>query len=165
LKVLYAAVKAGIDPGTAAYNTFNGELERAIRNLQTLDGLRASGVGTGNSQAGKVDAKSRGGRVGYFSEGAFLADFLAGRYARGTDRIPAMLTRGEYVVNAESTRQFLPVLRALNAGRFPDSSGGGGFTMGDMNITVQGGNTADRTIRNVADGIRRGLRTGAIRPF
>ena len=27
------------------------------------------------------------------------------------------------------------------------------------------GSTADRTIRNVADGIRRGLRTGAIRPF
>lgn len=159
-----AAVKAGIDPGTQAYGDFNRELERAILNLQKLDGLKASGVGTGNSQKGKVENHARGGRVGYFGDGGFLADFLSGRYARGTDRVPAMLTRGEYVMNAGSTRQFLPLLRALNAGRVPAGLGGG-FSMGDMNITVQGGSTSDRTISSIANGIRRGLRTGAIRPF
>jgi hypothetical protein len=102
--------------------------------------------------------------VGHFSDGGFLADFLAGRYASGTDRIPAMLTRGEYVVNAQQTRQFLPLLRAINAGRLPASGAGASTTnVGDIHITVQGGNTADLTIKNIAAGLRRGLRTGQIR--
>lgn len=156
-----AAIQTGIDPGIAAFQTFNNQLDRAITKLQEVQRLQAGGAGA----APEVESKSHGGRVGYFSDGAFLSDFLSGKYATGTDRIPAMLTRGEYVVNAGSTKQFLPLLRAINAGKLTAQGANQGTSVGDINITVQGGSSADGTIKNIASGLRRGLRTGSIRPF
>jgi hypothetical protein len=37
-----------------------------------------------------------------------------GTLARGTDTVPAMLTPGEFVVNAKATRQNLPLLQSIN---------------------------------------------------
>lgn len=39
---------------------------------------------------------------------------------RGTDTVPAMLTPGEFVVNAKATRKFLPLLRSINAKGYAD---------------------------------------------
>jgi hypothetical protein len=43
---------------------------------------------------------------------------------RGTDTVPAMLTPGEFVVNAASTRKHLPLLRNINAGTRYYAGGG-----------------------------------------
>lgn len=49
---------------------------------------------------------SKGGKVGYFATGG----------PSGTDTIPAWLTPGEFVMNADATRQFLPYLQSMNKG-------------------------------------------------
>jgi hypothetical protein len=51
---------------------------------------------------------NRGGVV-YASTGT-----LVNYQPRGTDTVPAMLTPGEFVVNARSTKTHLPLLRAIN---------------------------------------------------
>jgi hypothetical protein len=53
--------------------------------------------------------------------GGLIPYFLGGGFAKGTDTVPAMLTPGEYVVNKESTKSFLPLLTALNESRYPSS--------------------------------------------
>ena len=41
---------------------------------------------------------------------------------KGTDTVPAMLTPGEFVVNARSTSQHLPLLKAINSGAGVDAT-------------------------------------------
>jgi TP901 family phage tail tape measure protein len=95
-----------------------------------------------------------------------------GRYAeggpvsgpRGTDNIPAWLTAGEFVVNADSTRRFYTQLLSINSGRQPRYFAGGGLvTVGDINVNVSGGDTSERTIREIAQGINTELRRGTVR--
>lgn len=43
--------------------------------------------------------KHDGGMIGYFSKGGSVGSMPFGNYANGTDKIPAMLTQGEYVQN------------------------------------------------------------------
>jgi len=60
--------------------------------------------------------KARGGLI-YASEGQ-LVNFQP----QGTDTVPAMLTPGEFVINARSTSEHLPLLKAINSGNY--SKGG-----------------------------------------
>lgn len=58
----------------------------------------------------KVEYKNQGGLI-YASEGQ-LINFQS----RGTDTVPAMLTPGEFVVNAGATSRNLPLLQKMNGG-------------------------------------------------
>jgi TP901 family phage tail tape measure protein len=100
---------------------------------------------------GSVNA-SKGGR--YFAIGG-----------RGTDTIPAMLSPGEFIVNARSARNFFPQLQAINAGQLPTyrEQGGSVTNVGDVNVTVQGGDNSQQTIREIAQGLRRELGRGTIK--
>jgi hypothetical protein len=52
-----------------------------------------------------------------------------------TDRVPAMLMPGEYVVNKASTRAFLPILQAINGSKFPSMLGNAGTgKIGPLNL-------------------------------
>jgi hypothetical protein len=42
-----------------------------------------------------------------------------------SDSIPAMLSNGEFVVNAQATKQFAPLLNAINSGNLPAFADGG----------------------------------------
>lgn len=96
--------------------------------------------------------------------GKFFPKFLAGGglSSRGTDTVPAMLSPGEFVVNARSSRRFFSQLQAINAGVKPifRQEGGPVTSVGDINVTVNGGKDADATGRTVARSIRRELRRG-----
>ena len=59
---------------------------------------------------------SSGGII-YAANGALMS-----AQAKGTDTVPAMLTPGEFVVNRESTKQYLPLLKSINSGNY--ASGG-----------------------------------------
>jgi len=63
---------------------------------------------------GGLDASpySRGGLI-YASNGMFVP--------RGTDTVPAMLTPGEFVVNAGATKKNRPILEAINGGASTDN--------------------------------------------
>lgn len=69
--------------------------------------------------------------VGTAAVTAALVAFKDGGYVSGPggprdDRIPALLSDGEYVINAAATRRARPILEAINAGQDPATAAGGG---------------------------------------
>jgi hypothetical protein len=97
-----------------------------------------------------------------------MMDFLAaGGQARGTDTIAAMLSPGEFVMNARSSRKFFPQLVAMNAGVSPAFRADGGsvtnVTIGDVVVQNQGG--TGRIGRTAAAAIQREIRRGTSKPF
>lgn len=80
----------------------------------------------------------------------------------GTDTIPAMLTRGEFVVNAAATRRFYSQLVAMNAGVKPvyRQDGGAVTNIGDINVSVNGSSSTRQTAREIATALRREVRRG-----
>jgi hypothetical protein len=96
--------------------------------------------------------------------GRSLPRFLSGGgfAARGTDTIPAMLSPGEFVVNARSSKRFFSQLQSMNAGRQPvyRQDGGPVTNVGDINVSVGNSQEAGTTGRTIARSIRRELRRG-----
>ena len=94
------------------------------------------------------------GEVQHKAKGGFIS--------RGTDTVPAMLTPGEFIVNAKSTRKFYSELVSMNAGRQPIYRAQGGpvttQTIGDIHVNVTGGSTSEKTIREIGPALRRELR-------
>lgn len=63
-----------------------------------------------------------------------------------TDTVPTLLTPGEFVMNRNSTRRFLPMLKQMNQSLYPGSFGGSGST---LMARVNTSNTQiDRTVYN-----------------
>lgn len=89
---------------------------------------------------------------------AFGGFFAHGGFTRGKDNIPAMLTRGESVLNAAATNRFYAQIQAMNAGQEPVFRGQGGpvtnNSIGDVVVNMSPG--ADG--RMIADTLRRELR-------
>jgi hypothetical protein len=128
---------------------FINEIERATAAMQELAAAAAK-VPSPNSDATRTAA--HGGM-------AFLA---GGGEPRGTDVIPAMLTPGEMVMSAATTRRFASQLTAMNAGSRPTYHNQGGHVtnIGDINVNVEGGGTGRQTARSIATELRRELRRG-----
>jgi TP901 family phage tail tape measure protein len=86
-----------------------------------------------------------------------------GLVARGTDTIPAMLSPGEFVVNAASSRKFFSQLTAINAGVTPSSptvkAGDVHYHVGDVHVH---GNAEPVTPRDMARAVQRELRRSTI---
>jgi len=84
---------------------------------------------------------------------------------RGSDTIPAMLSPGEFVVNAASSRKFFSQLVAINNNKQPvyRASGGPVTNVGDVNISVNGASAPKETARAVAAELTRELRRNTSR--
>lgn len=179
-KAMQEFASAGQGAGVALSDSILPAVKKADALIQKLQEAKAliNALDTGapfpktNAPAGQVTPKgvveedSRGGTIGYFSKGgSFLTDFFNGRYASGTDRIPAMLSPGEEVINAKESSQFRPLIKAINSGRLSQGSGVGSSyhtSVGDINITVAGRPTTEGTIREIGFGLRRAIRTGSL---
>ncbi len=95
--------------------------------------------------------------------------------AAGVDRVPAMLTAGEFVMTKAATQQFLPQLHQMNRGVPPQHFAKGGLvgslaspssvdsstSVGDINVSVT--TTGDVNPRALATEINRQIRVGNIR--
>jgi hypothetical protein len=70
-------------------------------------------------------------------------------------------------VNARAARNFFPQLQAINAGQQPiyRDQGGAVTNIGDINVTVQGGDNSSQTIREIASGLRRELKRKTARIY
>ena len=69
-----------------------------------------------------------GGGLGFSGGGVVKAatgGYISGAGTGTSDSIPAMLSNGEYVINAAATRKFGPLLSAINSGRFGKFASGG----------------------------------------
>ena len=118
------------------------QVEIAVRNIANRTG-----------QEVPVAMRSKGGII-YASNGTL---------ARGTDTVPAMLTPGEFVVNAKATRQNLPLLQSINRskggrvryfaeGGLNDISGVGAQTARNTQINTMKEN--NRVQNNILSGVK-----------
>jgi hypothetical protein len=82
------------------------------------------GGGGGGSLAGMSDFSSIGSGLNFGTTFA-TGGFVSGPGGPKEDKVPAMLSAGEFVVNAASARKFLPFLHALNEGKIQHRKGGG----------------------------------------
>ncbi len=114
-------------------------------------------------QAAAAAAASAGAMTAAYGAVVHRAD--GGPIPRWTDKIHAMLTPGEVVVNATASRQFYPQLQAMNAGSQPvfRDRGGPVTNIGDINVNVKGGDTSPQTIKEIAIGLRRGIQRKTIK--
>lgn len=138
--------------GTSANNA-RIQVEELRKSLGFLGGL-VPDVPTGNAAG-----LARGGLAPkYLAQGGF-----PGR-PKGTDQIPAWLSRGEMVINAKSAKQFYSQLQAINAGKQPiyRQEGGPVTNVGDINVTVNNTTTNPVDGRQLATAIRREVRKGTI---
>jgi TP901 family phage tail tape measure protein len=88
-----------------------------------------------------------------------------GMASRGQDTIPVMAAPDEFFMNARSSRRFASELQAMNAGREPifRDKGGSVTNVGDINVSVTQGESANQTARQIASSLRRELRRGTSR--
>ncbi|WP_353641962.1 phage tail tape measure protein [Mesorhizobium sp. WSM2239] len=93
-------------------------LKMALQALLLGQGPLAS-IGGGGGGGGLFGALL-GGLLGLAEGGR-----VRGRGTGTSDSIPAMLSDGEYVVNAKATRKYLPALEAINSGKAPAFATGG----------------------------------------
>jgi TP901 family phage tail tape measure protein len=135
------AVNAGVGPAQAIEQSL-WSAAAAAQAMQSS--LSTSGMGYAS-----------GGAVRYLAEGG----------PSGTDTVPAWLSPGEFVVNAQSARRFAPQLIAMNAGIRPTFRSDGGptynTTVGD--VVVQGAEQPRQTAREVVSAIKREMRRGTVK--
>lgn len=88
---------------------------------------------------------------------------FGGMVRRGTDSVLALLSPGEYVMNAKATRKFYSQLVAMNSG-IPTFANGGAvnnFT-GDFNITLQPSGNSTVDVQEIGRLLRREIRRGTV---
>ena len=117
-------------------------LTKEIKNIRDKDAAVEGGAAAAVAAGKGIDvAVAPGGGVapvGRAKGGVIYAEkgALINFEPKGTDTVPAMLTPGEFVVNARATQQHLPLLQAINenkGGKIP------GFNQGGLIYLAAGG--------------------------
>ncbi|KAB0538467.1 tape measure domain-containing protein [Pseudochrobactrum saccharolyticum] len=114
--------------GKSAAEAFADALNKVLDKLleMSLNGIFGQSGGSNwfSSLFGSIVGRKNGGVV-YAATGGLLR----GAGGPRSDSIPAMLSNGEYVVNAAATKQFRPILEAINSGRGLRLNDGGMATL------------------------------------
>jgi hypothetical protein len=155
------AAEAAAPAAKAMADSFAGiarEATSLVAQLVELNRQVASLRGGAPAPVPPVPAEPKffGGKMNYMNFGGFAP--------RGSDQVPAMIGRDEYVMTANATKKFLPLLRAMNSGGMsPSTNSGGSVTnVGDIHVNVSGGSTSSDTVREIGTKLRRGIRRGTI---
>ncbi|REK17957.1 MAG: phage tail tape measure protein [Planctomycetota bacterium] len=149
-------VSGALVNGANAIETAGQSAAQAIQQAAAA-AAAAGGGGGGQAFGGLIRGYADGGPVVPFH---YMA---AG--GKGTDTVPAMLTPGEFVINARSAGKFFPQLQAINAGiapSFPSVTNNSNVSIGDINVNA---NDSEAIVKEVATALRRQLRRGVIKPF
>ncbi len=91
--------------------------------------------------------------------------YAAGGPFRGQDRQLTALARGETVVNRKNSSRFFSELNAMNQGSQPvyREQGGTVTNVGDVNVTVKGGDSSQQTVREIGHALRREVKRGNLK--
>lgn len=83
----------------------------------------------------------------------------------GRDNLLIRAHAGEYIVNSEATAKFMPQLIAMNSGMEPRGFAGGGpvTNVGDINVSVQGQDSVQSSVREIGYALRREIKRGSVR--
>lgn len=129
--------------------------------------------------AGSLFGGSSGGESGGSVEGLFASGgYVSGPGTGTSDSIPARLSNGEFVINAQATAKNRPILEAINSGRgfadggyvSADNGGSNSYTITSGNspsnspiiqqtITVQG-DASESTVARLQEAARQGAEQG-----
>ena len=145
-----------------------GQIDTAVSAMQRLrdaarEAVLASAAATSGSGAGNISDTGFDQQTMLVAAGGLIPHFDRGGFApKGTDTVPVMLSPGEFVMNARSTRRFYSQLLSMNAGHAPVYRAQGGdvsnVTVGDIHINAA---THPReTAREVIASIKREVRRG-----
>lgn len=90
--------------------------------------------------------------------------FAHGGKVNSIDNIPALLSPGEYVINAKSARKFYSQLVGINAARFANGGSvkGGATFNGDFNVSLQSSGKETVDVVRIAKLLRREIRRGRV---
>lgn len=114
------AARANEALGKVSEDAANKAVTAALYNLkESIDALNANIKNESIPQSGANPLRRASGGLVYASAGKYI-NFEP----KGTDTIPAMLTPGEFVVNARATKQNRGLLEAINGGAKGYRSGG-----------------------------------------
>jgi TP901 family phage tail tape measure protein len=138
---------------------------RTVQMINNLDGVIRRMEAVRNSlpaiqqgaQIGEAGSNFFGRNPQYMNAGGFV-----GFVPRGSDTVPAMISRREMVMTEYAVNAFEPVLRAMNAGTMRPGDYSRNQTVNIGDIHVHGGNSSPETVRNIAKGLRREVRRGNI---
>ncbi len=141
------ALNQAVAPSAQIASNMAAAAAAAERAAQASSQIQAPG-------GGQTQNAAFGGMIRYFNKGGFAP--------RGTDTVPAMLSPGEFVVNAKSTRRFFSQLQAINAGVQPRFFQDGGpvtnINIGDIKVSSSDVRSGDTTGREIARSLKRELR-------
>lgn len=100
----------------------------------------------------------------FLSEAGFPMTRALGGFMQGSDSIPALLSPGEFVMNAASTRRFYGQLVAMNSiGRFADGGKvGNNVNVGDVNISVRSSGNESVDVIKMGRLLQREIKRGTI---
>ena len=155
-KMSPATRAALLEPFQALINDLDLSQQDAANLQSQLDKLKSKDIQV------NVRTNMIGGRPPGVSSEEWYGSAMGGPvpgFAMGThlsDSIPAMLSRGEYVVRASSVQKLgLGFMDAVNMGRVPSGTGmGSGVTIGTLNVTSAPGERAEdsvpRSLRRLA---------------
>ena len=109
-----------------------------------FNAIQASIIGlAGSLEISNIETQIQGLR----SDNGFASGGLVSGPGTGTsDSIPALLSNGEFVINAKSTKEFLPLLESINSNNL-QSFATGGFVL-DNNLSTIDNSFDDSRIIN-----------------
>jgi len=153
------AIRSVVGAGTAVAGEMRAIASATLRAAEAANkaaaAMRAATAAAGAAKFhGGLTTKFRGGKAQYLAQGG-----------QGQDTVPALLSPGEFVVNSNSTKKFFSELNAINSGSKPVTRDQGGSitNVGDVNVTVQGGDSSQQTVREIGGALRREVRRGTIK--
>lgn len=85
-----------------------------------------------------------------------------GGFPSGRDHQLAWVNNREFIMNPQASATYKPILEAMNGLRVPSRSSNT-TNVGDISVTVNGGETSQQTIREIATGLRREIRLGRVK--
>lgn len=154
-----------LDQSVSALGTLDTQMKQlgadALNAFKAIQAASAAGAPLAGGRAG---GSQLGGVIPRFFSGGGMVDYYAGGGfpggPRGTDTVPTWLTPGESVLDAQTTRTYKPLIRALQSSRFNNYiSGGNTTTVGDVTINVHA-NGKDVTARDIGNRLRREIHKG-----
>jgi TP901 family phage tail tape measure protein len=156
------AQAAGVATNVAAVGTAAGTAATGVGGITTA--LKGANVEAERLVATLAAAGGGAGAVAYHG-GPMNRYFAAGGSPRGQDKINTMLSKGETVTNAKSSQRFFSELNAINQGSQPvfREQGGQVTNVGDVNVTVNGGDSSQQTVREIGHALRREVQRGNVK--
>jgi TP901 family phage tail tape measure protein len=165
-------VNQEVNAGAQGFDNQGTAVDLTIQKVNLLDATTSALLTPINSatsayremaMAASAAAESGAEALQYAYSGGSVNFLAAG--GRGQDRRPAMLADGEFVVNSRSAGKFFSELNAMNSGSRPAyrAQGGAVTNVGDVNVTVKGGDTAQATVREIGQSLRREIQRGNIK--